>query len=87
MYKRSTMPLSGPTMTWPRGNMRYNISCSLITDLGDNEAALDLLGPYVARIGPEGLDWVKHDPDLDAIRNHARFQEMIRQAETRLGIG
>ena len=32
-------------------NMRYNIACTLITDLGDNDAALDMLGPYLTRVG------------------------------------
>jgi adenylate cyclase len=68
-------------------NMRYNIACSLIRDMGDHDAALDMLGPYVARIGLEALGWIKHDPDLDAIRNDARYQEMVRQVEKRLGIG
>ena len=47
---------------------------------------LEMLGPYVARVGPEALDWIKSDPDMDAVRGDARFQDMIRQADARLGI-
>ena len=67
-------------------NMRYNVACALITDLGDHDGGLDMLGPYVARVGPEALDWIKADPDMDAVRGDARFEEMIRQADARLGI-
>jgi adenylate cyclase len=67
-------------------NMRYNIACTQITDLGDHDAALDMLGPYVAGVGAEALDWIKADPDMDAVRGDPRFQNMIRQANTRLGM-
>ena len=68
-------------------NMCYNIACTLITDLQDFDAALEMLRPYLARVGNEALDWAKHDPDLDPIRSDDRFQEMLRQADARLGIG
>jgi hypothetical protein len=45
-------------------NMCYNIGCTLITDLSDHDAALDMLGPYFARVSPEALDWAKHDRPL-----------------------
>jgi len=66
--------------------MRYNVACALITDLGDHPGGLDILGPYVERVGPEGLDWIKADPDMDAVRGDPRFQGMIRQADARLGM-
>jgi adenylate cyclase len=65
-------------------NMRYNIACSLITDLSDQETALDMLGTYLARVGPEALTWAKADPDLDAVRTHPRYVAMISAAEARL---
>jgi hypothetical protein len=37
-------------------------------------------------VGAEALDWIKADPDMDAVRGDPRFQDMIRQANTRLGI-
>jgi adenylate cyclase len=46
-------------------NLRYNFACSLITDLHDFEAALDLLGPRFETMPIEVLNWVRTDPDLD----------------------
>ena len=66
-------------------NLRYNFACSLITDLHDFEAALDLLAPRFEKMTIEVLNWVKPDPDLDPIRDHPRFQAMLAAAEARLG--
>ena len=66
-------------------NLRYNFACSLITDLHDYEAALDLLAPRFEKMTIEVLNWVKTDPDLDPIRDHPRFQAMLAAAEARLG--
>jgi len=65
-------------------NMRYNLGCTMITDLHDHERALDLLEPFFAQTGAEFLDYAKTDTDLDAIREHPRYQAMIAKAEVRL---
>jgi adenylate cyclase len=65
-------------------NLRYNFACSLITDLHDFDAALDLLAPRFESMGIEVLNWVKTDPDLDPIRDHPRFKAMLAAAEARL---
>jgi adenylate cyclase len=65
-------------------NMRYNIACSVITDLKDPETALTMLEPYLARIGREGFLWLKSDPDMDALRENPRYLEMVAAAEKRL---
>jgi adenylate cyclase len=65
-------------------NLRYNFACSLITDLHDFGAALDMLGPRFETMGIEVLNWVKSDPDLDPIRDHPRFKAMLAAAEARL---
>ena len=65
-------------------NLRYNFACSLIVDLHDYEAALDMLGPRFETMGIEVLNWVKSDPDLDPIRDHPRFKVMLAAAERRL---
>ncbi len=62
-------------------NLRYNFACSLITDLHDFEAALDLLGPRFETMPIEVLNWVRTDPDLDPIRDHPRFKAMLEAAE------
>jgi adenylate cyclase len=64
--------------------MRYNLACDLAVNLGDVETALAMLGPYCSRTGREQLEWLKSDPDLDALRADARFQAMVEQAEQRL---
>ncbi|HSS70804.1 MAG TPA: adenylate/guanylate cyclase domain-containing protein [Casimicrobiaceae bacterium] len=65
-------------------NLRYNFACTLITDLHDYEAALDLLGPRFETMSIEVLNWVKTDPDLDPVRDHPRFKAMLAAAEARL---
>ena len=65
-------------------NLRYNFACSLIVDLHDYEAALDMLGPRFETMGIEVLNWVKSDPDLDPVRDHPRFKVMLAAAERRL---
>jgi adenylate cyclase len=64
--------------------MRYNLACDLAVNLGDAETALAMLGPYCSRTGREQLEWLKSDPDLDALRPDPRFQAMVEQAERRL---
>ena len=65
-------------------NLRYNFACTLITDLHDYDAALDLLGPRFETMPIEVLNWVKSDPDLDPIRDDPRFKAMLAAAEARL---
>jgi adenylate cyclase len=65
-------------------NLRYNFACTLISDLRDFEAALDLLGPRFETMGIEVLNWVRTDPDLDPVRDHPRFKAMFAAAELRL---
>jgi len=65
-------------------NLRYNFACTLITDLHDFEAALDMLVPRFETMVIEVLNWVKADPDLDPIRDDPRFKAMLAAAERRL---
>jgi adenylate cyclase len=68
-------------------NMRYNIACAFILDLQDNETALDIVEPALAKFGKERLAHAKIDPDLDAVRDHPRFKAMIAAADARLAQG
>jgi adenylate cyclase len=64
---------------------RYNLACSLVS-LGDNEGAIDLLGPYFEDI--EVTHW-RHtgvDPDMDRIRDNPRFLAMREASRIRLGL-
>jgi adenylate cyclase len=65
-------------------NMRYNLACATIIDLGDPESGLDLLKTLLETVPAEMLNWTKTDPDMDPIRDHPRFKEMIAEAEVRL---
>jgi adenylate cyclase len=67
--------------------MRYNLACDLVVNLHDFEMALDMLGPYCGRTGREQLEWLKTDPDLDALRADQRFQAMVEAADRRLSSG
>jgi adenylate cyclase len=64
--------------------MRYNLSCDMVTHQRDFDAALEFLAPVLQRSGSEQLEWLKCDPDLDPLRDHPRFQSMVREAEQRL---
>jgi len=47
------------------------------TGLGDIETAFDLLERLLPRVGPEIHQWIKHDSDFDALRNHPRYQKIL----------
>jgi adenylate cyclase len=65
-------------------NMQYNFACALVLDLHDYDAALDLFDPILKKIRMDSVNWMKIDPDLDAIRDHPRFKAMLAAAEGRL---
>ena len=65
-------------------NLQYNIACTLILDLNEIEAALDVLAPAFEKVTMEAVHWAKADPDFDAVREHPRFKAMVAAAEARL---
>jgi len=68
-------------------NMRYNLACTIIRQLGDFEEALKALEPFFERLNSTTL--MRHlevDPDLDPIRDSPRFKQMVAAARERLGI-
>jgi adenylate cyclase len=68
-------------------NMRYNVACGLASELGDKEEAIETLGPFFELIN--STIWMRHvdaDPDLDSIRDDPRFQTMLAEAKSRLGL-
>jgi adenylate cyclase len=64
--------------------MRYNFVCTLADRLNDKEAALEMLGPALAKMGATLLNHARIDPDLDCIRDDPRFKAMLAAAEARL---
>ena len=65
--------------------MRYNLACTLTTLLGDDDGAIELLGPYFDRVTLSEFKHCQVDPDMDPVREHPRFKEMMAAAGTRLG--
>lgn len=56
--------------------VQYNVAC-IYGRLGKIEEALDLLERSLPRTGQEWARWIRYDSDLDALRNHPRFQQIL----------
>ena len=63
--------------------LRYNLACSMVVNLHDKEAALEMLGPYFAEVGRPMIEYAETDPDMDALRDDLRFQKMVKMAKRR----
>ena len=67
--------------------MRYNFACTLMVELHDPEAALDVMQPYFERIhSPTPIRHMSVDPDFDSVRDNPRFRKMLGDAKRRLGM-
>src|SRR5688572_18072545 len=55
---------------------RYNLACSLALSKRNTDA-LKQLREAVA-LGYRDLDWMQQDPDLEALKKHPQFQELIQ---------
>ena len=56
---------------------QYNVVC-VYSLLGDIERAFDLLDRLLPNAGHElKHGWIKHDSDLDPLRNHPRYQKIL----------
>jgi adenylate cyclase len=56
---------------------QYNVACAYSL-LGDIEPAFDLLERLLPNAGHElKSGWIKHDSDLDPLRNHPRYQKIL----------
>ena len=67
--------------------MRYNLACSLTMYLDDTDGALDLLGIYFERVTGTEIHHAKIDPDMDRLREHPRFKQMVAAADARMAPG
>jgi len=55
----------------------YNAACNLAM-LGESERALDRLERAI-EAGVAVGDWIQHDPDVDSLRGHPRFQAIMKR--------
>ena len=55
---------------------QYNVACGYST-LGDIDAAFDLLERWLPFANHETKAWIKHDSDLDPLRDHPRYQKIL----------
>ncbi len=56
----------------------YNCACAY-TKLGDHDKALDLLEDVLQRGSSYYKEWMEHDSDMDPLRNHPRFQNLLAE--------
>ena len=64
--------------------MRYNFACALSVHLHDSDGAIEALGPVLTQAPPRLIAAARSDPDLDPLREDARFQALMAEAEARL---
>jgi len=68
-------------------NMRYNLACTIVRQLGDINETLNTLRPFFERLNSSTImRHIEVDPDLGPIREDPRFKEMLAAAKERLGI-
>ena len=57
---------------------RYNAACTY-AQLGEFDRAIDMLLVWTEDAGLEQKNWFMHDADLDPIRNHPRYPELLER--------
>ena len=58
--------------------IQYNGAC-FFSLAGDVERALDCLENCLIKVGNISREWLKHDSDMDNVRAHPRFKEIIHR--------
>jgi adenylate cyclase len=59
------------------GLTKYNVAC-VCSLVGDHDRAIDLLIELLPSATQERKRWVAHDSDLDPIRDHPRFPDLLQ---------
>jgi adenylate cyclase len=57
--------------------VQYNVAC-FHAQLGEAEQALSLLERLLPQANRETVEWLKHDSDLDPVRSHPRYQNVLK---------
>ena len=61
---------------------QYNAACAWAL-LNEPDRALDLLETWAKRGGVLAKNWLESDPDLDSIRTHRRYAELLETLAAR----
>jgi adenylate cyclase len=64
-------------------NLQYNLACAM-SMLGEHDEAITILRGVAERSSPGMLGWIESDSDLDPIRTHPGYLEIIEGARLRL---
>ncbi|HEU4809892.1 MAG TPA: TIR domain-containing protein [Sphingomicrobium sp.] len=64
-------------------NMSYNFGAVYAAQLGEREAALELVCGAIAKASGTLIRWAEVDPDVDSLRGQARFDSMLAEAKAR----
>jgi len=56
----------------------YNAAC-MWSNLGEVDRALDYLERWSGVAARDGWEWIEHDPDIDPLRSHPRYQKLIAE--------
>ena len=67
--------------------MRYNLAWGLNKVFRDTEAAIAMLRPVMEHAGANIIRLAANDPNLDNLRDDARFAAMMEAAKQRVGLG
>ena len=63
--------------------LHYNMACAM-SRLGDADAAVDLIEPWIEKVSLGWLMWMQSDNSLDPIREHPRFAALMARGTQRL---
>jgi adenylate cyclase len=66
--------------------MRYNLAWGLNKVFGDQEAAIEMLGPVMKHAGANIIRLAANDPNLDNLRDDPRFGTMMEAAKKRVDL-
>ena len=56
--------------------IQYNAAC-FFSLAGDVERALDCLENCLIKVGSISREWLLHDSDMDNVRGHPRYEDII----------
>jgi adenylate cyclase len=63
-------------------NARYNAACTY-TQLGEIDQAIEMLEEWAKHCGTEQESWFLHDADLDPVREHSRYSDLLGKFKER----